>query len=995
MSELIETLWRQFGVEAGEHFDAIERLLSDPSGEAGGAERVAALFRSFHSLKGAARAMDLFAMEAVAHRAETILGRVRGGTLTLAGPVADGLLEALDALRGLAELAGRERKDGKADADLLARLDALGGGPDGAAAKPVPAQPAPPPAKLHDNDKLLVRFVGLLHDGMATLTRALDLSVLDEEGFRSVDDTAERLEIACERLNFLPFADVFRRFRAGLSDRDPDAILRELQALTLASARVGRLSGRDAGSAILATLLADHNAQALARGTNRCLELMADPAQAHGESAGEELAGQLDRLAATLDILSLPRAAALMRVVGDVVRRAAPLTHADWPGLLSDSRAMVARLSQQATLDPPEDLDPDACAALEDRLRRFVDAASAAAESRRPFTAEELTAFGLDSGLLRFLSPDSAADLRAAVADPTLSLYEVTAFLESSAEVASGFVAWLGSAVRAITNWPEFIDGKTWLRVLVAAPPDVATLQAGLRAINPAGDLLHLRRCTPDLEDHAEEAPPEREEPATDALPARMDPPGATAPVVPPSSSVAAPASPTPVVQPPAAPSAARAPAPTSGGVLRVPGEVVDRFMSRIDGMVLLSGELNATANDLRLEQALAALTDRLGAGDPALRAVQEAVEHHRRALLDLDAQLSRSVDRLRESALDLRVVPIDTLFSQFPRVVRELARAQGKTVRFLVDGGDVRIDKSMVETLYDPLMHMVRNAIDHGVESPADREAAGKPAQAALSLRAVQRNSRVVVEIADDGRGIATEAVRAKAVRSGLIGEEDSHRLPPDAVHDFIFASGFSTAEAVTETSGRGVGMDVVRNAITRLGGSIAIRTREGVGTAFAIDLPLSAAIVRTLLVQIGDQVLAIPDRCVEEVCGFTADAFRVVSGRWTVLRRNRILPVVRLADALGFPGDGPWPPQGEGQRLIVVLRQGDRRIGLEIDTLLRRGDLFVRESHPGLADVPGVGGVSLLNDGRIVIILDGDELYRLAAAAQRQSAETVAAHL
>ncbi len=1016
MSELIETLWRQFGVEAGEHFDAIERLLSDPSGEAGGAERVAALFRSFHSLKGAARAMDLFAMEAVAHRAETILGRVRGGTLTLAGPVADGLLEALDALRGLAELAGRERKDGKADADLLARLDALGGGADGAAAKPAPAQPAPPPAKLHDNDKLLVRFVGLLHDGMATLTRALDLSVLDEEGFRSVDDTAERLEIACERLNFLPFADVFRRFRAGLSDRDPDAILRELQALTQASARVGRLSGRDAGSAILATLLADHNAQALARGTARCLDLMADPAPTDGELAGEELAGQLDRLAATLDILSLPRASALMRVVGDVVRRAAPLTHADWPGLLVDSRAMVARLSHQATLDPPEDLDADACAALEDRLRRFVDAASAAAvsafaasaaEARRPFTAEELTAFGLDSGLLRFLSPDSAADLRAAVADPALSLYEVTAFLESSAEVASGFVAWLGGAVRAITNWPDFIDGKTWLRVLVAAPPDLTALQAGLRAINPAGDLLHIRRCAPDLEDHAQETPPERDESAADARtptpappapPARTDPPAAAAPMVPTSSSVAVPAPSVPAAEPPAAPSSApssaRPPAPTSGGVLRVPGEVVDRFMSRIDGMVLLSGELNATANDLRLEQALAALTDRLGAGDPALRAVQEAVEHHRRALLDLDAQLSRSVDRLRESALDLRVVPIDTLFSQFPRVVRELARAQGKTIRFLVDGGDVRIDKSMVETLYDPLMHMVRNAIDHGVESPADREAAGKPAQATLSLRAVQRNSRVVVEIADDGRGIATEAVRAKAVRNGLIGEEDSHRLPPDAVHEFIFASGFSTAEAVTETSGRGVGMDVVRNAITRLGGSIAIRTRQGMGTAFAIDLPLSAAIVRTLLVQIGDQVLAIPDRCVEEVCGFTADAFRVVSGRWTVLRRNRILPVVRLADALGFPADGPWPPQGEGQRLIVVLRQGDRRIGLEIDTLLRRGDLFVRESHPGLAAVPGVGGVSLLNDGRIVIILDGDELYRLAAAAQRQGAEPVAAH-
>ncbi len=975
MSELIETLWRQFGVEAVEHLDAIERLLSaspgEPgAGEAGGAERVAALFRSFHSLKGAARAMDLFAMEAVAHRAETILGRVRAGTLELTAAVADPLLEALDALRGLTDKAVSERRDGTAPAAVLATLDALGGVEPVAAR--TSAEPVKPPVRLHENDKLLGLFVGLLHDGMATLTRALDLAVLDEEGFRAVDDTAERLEIACERLNFLPFADLFHRFRAALAARNSDALLRELQGMALASARVGRLSGRDAGTAILATLLADHNAQALAKGTARALELMADPA------SGEELAGQLDRIGATLDIVKLPGASALIRVLADVVRRAGPLGHAGWPPLLADARVLVARMAGLAVLDPPEDLDAAEVAALEARLRAFVDTASAAAETRRPFTAEELTELGLDAGLLRFLSPDSAADLRAAVADPAIGLCEVTAFLETSAEVASGFVGWLGSKVRAITNWPEFIDGRTWLKVLVASPLDVECLRDQLSSIDPGGDFLRIRRCAPDEAGAADHVV----EPDTVVvLPVSASPVPAT--VAPP------PSTPPATLAPPSPPQRQTQAAP--GGVLRVPGEVVDRFMARIDGLVLLSGDLNATATDQRLERALAAVAERLGAGDPELRALQEAVEHHRRDLLDLDAQLSRSVDRLRESALDLRVVPVETLFNQFPRVVRELARVQGKSVRFEMDGGDVRIDKSMVETLYDPLMHMVRNGIDHGIEFPAEREAAGKPAQATISLRAVQRNSRVVVEIADDGRGIATEAVRAKAVRNGLIGEEDSHALSADAIRDFIFASGFSTAEAITETSGRGVGMDVVRNAITRLGGSIAIRTSEGAGTAFAIDLPLSAAILRTLLIQIDDQVLAIPDRFVEEVCGFTADAFHRVSGCWTVLRRNRVLPVVRLAEALGFPATGAWPPVGEGQRLIVVLRQGDRRIGLEIDKLLRRGDLFVRDSHPGLSEVPGVGGVSLLNDGRIVIILDGDELYRLAVSAQARAAAPV----
>lgn len=977
-SELIETLWRQFGVEAGEHFDLLEKLLSATSGDGPEAERIAALFRSFHSLKGAARAMDLFAMEAVAHRAETILGRVRTGAMALTEEVAAPLLEALDALRGLADSGMRDRRDGQAPADLLARLDLLGG--EAPATRHAPAPP-PPPVRLHENERMLGLFVGLLHDGMATLTRALDLDSLDEEGTRSVDDTADRLELACERLNFLPFADTLRRFREALAARDADAILRELQSVATASARIGRLTGKDAGAAILATLLADHNAQVLAQGSTRADALLADPAALSDASAAAELAGLLDRMAATLDIVRLPRGSALLRVLADVMRRAAPADHADWPVLLADARTALADLTVRAAREPAEDLDADGVDALEGRLRTFVDVVSAereAGEARRPLTVEELSSLGLDSGLLRFLSPDSTADLRAAIADPEMRLYEVTAFLETSPEVASGFVQWMGSKVRAITNWPEFIDGKTWLRVLIASPQELSALADALAGIDPGGGFLRIRACAPS--DPVDEG--------VEPIVADTMPPDA--PSLPAVQSAGPPVA-TPTAPPPANPPV-RPAASTGGGVLRVPGEVIDRFMARIDGMVLLSGDLNATANDLRLESALASLTERLGAGDPDLRALREAVEHHRRDLLDLDTQLSRSVDRLREAALDLRVVPIETLFNQFPRVVRELARVQGKSVRFATEGGEVRIDKSMVEMLYDPLMHMVRNAIDHGIEPPADREAAGKPAQATLSLRAIQRNSRVVVEIAEDGRGIATEAVRAKAVRQGLIGEEDSLRLSADAVREFIFAPGFSTAETVTETSGRGVGMDVVRNAITRLGGSIAIRTREGAGTAFAIDLPLSAAILRTLLVQVDDQVLAIPDRFVEEVCGFTADDFHRVSGCWTVMRRKRVLPVVRLADALGFPAEGDWPPSGPGQRLVVVLRQGSRRIGLEIDKLLRRGDLFVRESHPGLAEVPGVGGVSLLNDGRIVIILDGDELYRLAAVAQRREADAPA---
>jgi len=961
MSELIETLWQQFALEAGEHFDAADRLLSDTSGDTPERERIAALFRSVHSLKGAARAMDMFGMEALAHRAETVLGRVRSGALPFGETVTEPLLEALDAMRAQCEIAVRERRDSPPPTAILARLEALGSPGAGSTAAPA-AEPARP-AKLHDNDRLLGIFVEHLRDGMATLTRALDLDTLDADGVRAVDDTAERLEIACERLSLLPLADTFRDLRSHLAVRDADAILADLQAVALASARIGRLSGRDAGTAILATLLADHNAQALARGTARALHLMESP-----ETAGDELADVLDRVGSTLDIVKLPRASALVRRVADVLRRVAPAARARWPAVLADARHAIDFIALHACTDPPTDVDADTAVTLEAVLRAFVETAEAEEQAARPFDGEQLTALGLDAQLLRFLSPESAAQLRAAVNDPATALYEVTAFLESDPAVASGFARWLGTGVQAITNWPEFIDGKTWLKVLVASPEGPEALRASLSAVDPGGALLRLRRCAPG-EAAVDVPPPEP--------PAAAPPPETPPPPAPPAAE-----------WPPAeVPQSTPAPQPAAGGVLRVPGEAIDGFMARIDGMVLLSGGLNAVANDQRLEDALGALASRLGVGDPDLRAVRDALESHRRELLNLDDQFSRAIDRLRESALDLRVVPIERLLDQFPRVVRELARTQGKKIRLAIDGGGVRIDKSMVETLYDPLLHMVRNAVDHAVETPEARAAAGKPAQANLTVRAVQRSSRVLLEIADDGRGIDTEAVRAKAVRQGLVAAEDSRRLSPGDVHAFIFAPGFSTAETVTETSGRGVGMDVVRDAVLRLGGGIAIDTRPGQGTRFTIDLPLSAAIVRSLLVQVDDQVLAIPDRFVEEVCGVTTPDFRRVSGCWSVVRRNRVLPVVHLADALGYGGARP-APDATPERQVVVLKLDDRHIGVEIDRLLKRGDLFVRESHPGLAEVPGVGGVSLLNDGRIVVILDGQELFRLACAAQVRTA-------
>ncbi|HYC02209.1 MAG TPA: ATP-binding protein [Azospirillaceae bacterium] len=959
MSELVETLWRQYAVEANEHLDASERLLAQGM-DVPAAERIGALFRAFHSLKGSSRAMDLFAIEKIAHHAETVLGRIRSGLAPLDEGTSELLVEAVDAVRVLVEVAVESRHDGTVPAGLLKRLEAAGDPdahrPSGAALPPPTPVEKP---RLHANERLLNLFVEHLREGMADLTRTLDLDSLDEDGARAVDETAERLEIGCERLSFLPFADTLRAFRAHLAGRDADALLADLQAVALASARVGRVSGKDAGTAILTTLLADHNAAALARGLARARELL--------EGAGEGgLAEVMDRVGTTLDVMRLPRATSLVRRIADAARSFGPEASPLWPEMLEPLRETLDLLASRAT-DRPSDLEAEAATRLEAAVRAYIDRASfRERDEDRPFTSEELAELGLDSDLLRFLSPESSGLLRKALADPGAHLAIVTAFLEGSPEIASRFVAWLGGRVQAITNWPDFSDGRAWMKVLVSSASDLPAMAAELRAIDPGGDFIRIAApggavvAAPAVPAPEPTAPPVAEAPK----PVEEAPRPAEAP------------------KPAAAPAAAPPASPSSTQMLRVSSDTVDRFMAGVDRLVPLSGQLAARVRDTRLDRLATEAAARLGKNDPLARQLAEMAYDRRRALEYLDFELSRAIDQLRESALDLRVVPVETLFNQFPRVVRDQCRASGKRVRVAIDGGDVRIDKSTVEALSDPLLHMVRNAVDHGIESPEQREFAGKTAQGALLLRASQRNSRVLLEVADDGRGMSAEAIRLKAVRNGLVSDEASRRMSDEQIRDFIFAPGFSTADAVTETSGRGVGMDVVRDAVTRLGGHITIHSEPGTGTRFTIDLPLTASIVRSLLVGVDGQVMAIPDRLVEEVFYYSDAELVEADGRAAIQRRGRTLPLAPLSVVLGY---APPPPQPPGiPRVGVVLRLGTGRIALALEGLAKRADLFVRDSHPGLLDIPGVGGVSLLNDGRVVIVLDGDELFHLAARAR-----------
>jgi chemotaxis protein histidine kinase CheA len=439
----------------------------------------------------------------------------------------------------------------------------------------------------------------------------------------------------------------------------------------------------------------------------------------------------------------------------------------------------------------------------------------------------------------------------------------------------------------------------------------------------------------------------------------------------------------------PAKPAAANAASSASANVIRVPGEMLDQFMNQIGEMVLVRGQLAHIIGDNRVRDGLHQLhrmhsgqDSQHGVAEDILSEVQklaDALDDQLRRLQETDALIQGAISRLQDSVMGLRVVPVELVFKRFPRMVRDLAQAQGKQIRLELTGQEVKIDKAMVESLADPLLHMVRNSADHGVEGPQDRRVNGKAEEAVIRIQAEQQGGRILIRVSDDGKGIDPERVRSKAVERGLVKEEDSHELSKEDILSFIFRPGFSTADVVTETSGRGVGMDVVRTNVMRLGGSIHLDSEVGKGTTFTMQMPLSAAVQEVLLVNAAKQTLAIPGRYVAELVEVEPSQYQTVKGRTAILLRGNFLPIVRLEEVLGFPSVADEP-----HSYVVVLHDGQRTLGVSVNEFVGRQELFTKDIHPRLAALPGVGGASILGDGRVVLILDGAALYRLAENLQ-----------
>ncbi|SFI52877.1 two-component system, chemotaxis family, sensor kinase CheA [Paenibacillus sp. UNC496MF] len=402
----------------------------------------------------------------------------------------------------------------------------------------------------------------------------------------------------------------------------------------------------------------------------------------------------------------------------------------------------------------------------------------------------------------------------------------------------------------------------------------------------------------------------------------------------------------------PAAPAAPRAAAPAAaaGGTV---GKTIRVDIERLDSLMNLFSEL--LIDRVRLEQL---------ASEIRRNELTETVEH-----------MSRVSSDLQNIVLKLRMVPVESVFNRFPRMVRDLAKSLDKKVELVVSGADTELDRTVIDEIGDPLVHLLRNSLDHGIESIADRVAAGKPETGTVHLRAYHSGNHVFIEVEEDGRGINAEKVKQTAIKNGVVDAEAAKRLTESEINMLIFAAGFSTADKISDISGRGVGLDVVKSKIESLGGHVSVESAQGRGTKFSIQLPLTLSIISAMLVKLGTEKYAIPLSSIVETAIVPREQIRKIHGNRMIDYRGSVIPLISLAQVLDCRS---FPEEEEQETEVIVIRKGNKVGAVTVDEFIGQSEIVLKTLGGYLTNIEAISGATILGDGQVALIVDPNALIK-----------------
>ncbi len=376
-------------------------------------------------------------------------------------------------------------------------------------------------------------------------------------------------------------------------------------------------------------------------------------------------------------------------------------------------------------------------------------------------------------------------------------------------------------------------------------------------------------------------------------------------------------------------------------------GQSVRVDIEKLDTLMNLMGEL--VINKVRLEQI--GMTRRLP------------------ELIETLEQMDRVTTDLQSVVMKVRMVPVSSVFNRFPRMVRDLAKELDKEINLTIEGEETELDRTVIDEIGDPLMHLLRNSLDHGVEHPEDRAAKGKPRVGEVGLIARHEGNNVVIMVTDDGKGIDANVIRRKAVEKGMISQEEADNLDDADAVRLIFLPGFSTAEKITDVSGRGVGMDVVRSKIEALGGHVDVETQMDQGSVFKIKLPLTLAIIQALMVRVQEEMYAVPLGSIDSTINITSEDIKTVKNKEVIVLRGQIIPIIRLGEVLNVPKTDDTE---KDDIFVVVVHIGDRKAGIVVDDLIGQQEIVIKTLGKLLVGLKVISGATVLGDGRVAMILD-----------------------
>lgn len=1034
-------LLQDFITEAGEHLEELESDLLQLENDSENPEYINGIFRSVHSIKGAAQYVGLERISDLSHRMETLLDMVRNHETELTPEIVDTLIGAKDRLSDLTRELEQVQREQSDIAALCRALDAI---IDPGAAPPGISEHAEAAGSGHSasdeldtlramiqgdafaeeqDTELLDIFTGQLREKMGVLSAIPQAAASTAEKDQFLNAAAEALRALRSAANYMGYDALLAFYDRWLTAIDQ----------AVGGADLGEASALSFFSNYLTVISETFPAAATATDAT---EAAPEPDSAADEPA-DELALALDGLEPS-DEEESSAADELAQALGDLGGGDAEVEAPSAPAVSAAPPAPVASAPKKPILDTgdadtadpvyQEDLDGEL---FDIFINHAIDGLGALDEERQRWHNEGCSTEGFAQSVDILKSLQSSAnymgydDLRALYLEWADQIAAAGEQLHAGEPVGLDF--WDDCRGRLLHKLPQLAERIKTLGA--AGKPAVANAPApAVEVSSPDDPDLQLF----DMLNHAFNAtvsamPNEVETPLLEVIDELMtgqsllpwpDFMGAEAAVLsdpgmspeahtPPSAVVgegataAAESAPVSDPQQAATPDASEAPpemetrtaasdaAPATEQSsekpvktkkmkqsFRVDADKIDYLMNQVGELVVSRAFFTQLYNDLRtLHQEL---KENLGLSQKQLKPVREFSFR----LGEATVALGRVSNELQEGVMKARMLPISQLFSRYPRLARDLVHKTDKQVSLQVRGEDTELDKMIIEAISDPLIHIIRNAIDHGIETVTDRRRLGKPETATLTLNAFHESNHIVIEVTDDGRGIDLARIRKKALEGGFGNEEDIKRLSDRDLMRLIMVPGFSTADHATRTSGRGVGMDVVKKNIERLNGSIEIESIPGKMTTIRVKIPLTLAIITALLVRVGEDLFTIPLSAVDETIRVFESDITTIDCVEVIHLRDVTTPILRLSELFNLPA----VERHDGKHFIVIVKAGSQHVGLVVDALIGQEEVVIKPLPDYLRERSGFSGATIIGDGEISLILDIYELVNVATSRQIQ---------